>query len=87
MKELLISNQQQNLQLLVNIAKQYTEQLTSAKLAELLENQNCYHGLYFYLGGRIAFSQVSSQVSANGYYWQACPQPKFIQCKHAMFFP
>lgn len=57
LKELLISNQQANLQLVVNIAKEYTEQLGSIKVIELLESQNSYHGLYFYLGGRIAFSE------------------------------
>lgn len=41
----------------VNIAKEYTEQLSSAKVVELLESQGSYHGLYFYLGARIAFSE------------------------------
>lgn len=57
LRELLISNMQQNLQLVVNIAKEYTEQLTSAKIVEVLESHNSYHGLYFYLGSRIAFSE------------------------------
>lgn len=57
LKELLVSNMQQNLQLVVNIAKEYTEQLTAAKIIELLEAHNSYHGLYFYLGSRIAFSE------------------------------
>jgi clathrin heavy chain len=56
LKELLL-NMQQNLQLVVNICKEYTEQLTSAKIIELLEAHNSYHGLYFYLGSRIAFSE------------------------------
>ncbi len=42
---------------MVNIAKEYTEQLTSARIVELLEAYNSYHGLYFYLGSRIAFSE------------------------------
>ncbi len=46
----------------VNIAKEYTEQLTSQKIIELFESQNCYHGLYFYLGARIAFSEVSTMA-------------------------
>ncbi|GFH26882.1 clathrin heavy chain-like, partial [Haematococcus lacustris] len=57
LKELLVSNQQQNLQLVVNIAKEYTEQLSSAKVVEMFESQASYHGLYFYLGSRIAFSE------------------------------
>lgn len=56
LKELL-TNMQQNLQLVVSISKEYTEQLTSAKIVELLESHNSYHGLYFYLGSRIAFSE------------------------------
>ncbi|KXZ42859.1 hypothetical protein GPECTOR_114g310 [Gonium pectorale] len=57
LKELLVSNMATNLQLVVNIAKEYTEQLTSAKVCELFEAYNSYPGLYFYLGARIAFSE------------------------------
>lgn len=48
----------------VNIAKEYTEQLSSQKIIELMESQNCYHGLYFYLGARIAFSEVRPDILA-----------------------
>ena len=48
---------QQNLQLVVQVAKEYTEQLTAKKIIELLENSKTYHGLYFYLGSYIAFSE------------------------------
>ena len=48
---------QQNLQLVVQVAKEYTEQLGANKIIELLENQKSYHGLYFYLGSYIAFSE------------------------------
>lgn len=41
---------QANLQLVVSIGKEYTEQLTAAKIIELLDSFNSYHGLYFYLG-------------------------------------
>lgn len=57
MKELLVTNMQQNLQLVVSIAKEYTDQLSASKIIELFETQNSYHGLYFYLGSRIAFSE------------------------------
>ena len=57
LRVLLDSNQQQNLQLVVNVAKEYTEQLTAGKIIELLESHQSYHGLYFYLGGYIAFSE------------------------------
>ena len=57
LRELLVSNMAANLQLVVNIAKEYTEQLGSDKIIALLEAHNSYPGLYFYLGGRIAFSE------------------------------
>lgn len=40
---------------MVNIAKEYTEQLGSDKIVALLEGHNSYPGLYLYLGARIAF--------------------------------
>lgn len=57
LQELLDSNMQVNLQLVVQVAKEYTEQLTAKKIIELLENSKTYHGLYFYLGSYIAFSE------------------------------
>ena len=48
---------QQNLQLVVQVAKEYTEQLGAGKIIELLENNKTYHGLYYYLGSYIAFSE------------------------------
>lgn len=47
---------QANLQLVVNIAKEYTEQLGSDKIIAMLESYNSYPGLYLYLGSRIAFT-------------------------------
>ncbi|KAF6255267.1 clathrin heavy chain [Scenedesmus sp. NREL 46B-D3] len=61
LKELLLTNMQANLQLVVNIAKEYTEQLGSGKIIELLESYNSYPGLYLYLGSRIAFSEDSEE--------------------------
>ena len=54
---LLETNLQQNLQLVVQVAKEYTEQLTAEKIIELLEGHKSYHGLYFYLGAHIATSE------------------------------
>lgn len=56
LKVLLETNMQQNLQIVVSVAKEYTEQLTADKIIELLESHKSYHGLYFYLGSYIAFS-------------------------------
>ena len=41
---------------MVNVAKEYTEQLTAERIIELLEAHKSYAGLYFYLGSYIAFS-------------------------------
>ena len=41
---------------MVNIGKEYTEQLGAQKVIELLEANNSWPGLYFYLGSRIAFT-------------------------------
>ncbi len=57
MQELLASNIAQNLQLVVQIAKEYTEQLGADKIIALLEGVNSYNGLYYYLGAYLAFSE------------------------------
>ncbi len=54
---LLETNTAGNLQLVVQVAKEYTEQLGAGKIMELLESHKSYHGLYYYLGGHIAFSE------------------------------
>ena len=56
-QELLSSNMAQNLQLVVQIAKEYTEQLGADKIIALLEGVNSYNGLYYYLGAYLAFSE------------------------------
>ena len=56
-QELLNSNMQQNLQLVVQVAKEYTEQLGADKIIGLLESVKSYHGLYYYLGSYLAFSE------------------------------
>lgn len=56
LKELLTVNPQQNLQLAVNVAREYTEQLGSQAIVNLFESKDNYAGLYLYLGGRMATS-------------------------------
>ncbi len=56
-QELLGTNIAANLQLVVQVAKEYTEQLGAGKIIEMLEAHKSYHGLYYYLGGYIAFSE------------------------------
>ncbi|KAK9805974.1 hypothetical protein WJX73_010066 [Symbiochloris irregularis] len=57
LKELLGTNLAQNLQLVVQVAKEYTEQIGASKIIDLLEGHKSYHGLYYYLGSYIAFSE------------------------------
>eukprot|EP00798_Chlamydomonas_sp_ICE-L_P023296 gene23296-30532_t len=57
MKEILVANPAQNLQLVVGIAREYTDQLGSDSIIELFESQNNWQGLYLYLGGRVASSE------------------------------
>ena len=57
MQELLGTNLAQNLQLVVQVAKEYTEQIGASKIIDLLEGHKSYHGLYYYLGSYIAFSE------------------------------
>ena len=47
----------QNLQLVVQVAKESTEQIGASKIIDLLESHKSYHGLYYYLGSYIAFSE------------------------------
>mmetsp|Transcript_40808 Transcript_40808/g.97020 ORF Transcript_40808/g.97020 Transcript_40808/m.97020 type:complete len:1701 (-) Transcript_40808:29-5131(-) len=57
LRELLATDMRQNLQLVVQVAKEYTEQLSGERIIELLESYRSYEGLYFYLGSLIAFSE------------------------------
>ena len=56
LRVLLEANPTQNLQLVVSVAKEYTEQLTVERIIELLEAAKSWHGLYFYLGSQLAGS-------------------------------
>jgi len=57
LKEMLVSNMRQNLQVVVSIATKYSEQLTPDALTRLFEENRCVEGLYFYLGSIVNFSQ------------------------------
>lgn len=56
LKELLTSNPQQNLALVVQIAKEYTEQIGAARVVALFEAHGSPAGLYLYLGSYLAQS-------------------------------
>jgi hypothetical protein len=57
LRELLAGNMHQNLQLVVQIAKEYTEQLSAKAIMDLLESFKSFEGMYFYLGSYLAFSE------------------------------
>ena len=47
---LLRTNMRQNLQVVVQVAREYSDQLSSAKLIEMFESYNSWEGLFYYLG-------------------------------------
>ena len=57
LSELLHTNPTQNIPLVVNIAKEYTDAMGVSKIIALFEEHNSYQGLFMYLGARIAFSE------------------------------
>lgn len=52
-----MANPQGNLQLVVAIAREYSEQLSPGRVVALLEQQQSFPGLYLYLGSRLATSE------------------------------
>ena len=54
---MLTANLRQNLQVVVQIASKYYEQLTTASLIELFESFKSYEGLFYFLGSIVNFSQ------------------------------
>jgi len=60
--DLLKFNMQQNIRLVVEIAKKWSELLTPSKLIELFEEFQSYNGLYFYLGSFVNFTDDKSVV-------------------------
>ena len=57
LKELLKADPKTNLPLVVQIAKEYTEQIGAAQIVDLFEAADNPAGLYLYLGSYVAFSQ------------------------------
>jgi len=62
LKDLLKYNANQNLRLVVEVAKKWSEYLTPGKLIELFEEFNSYNGLYYYLGSFVKFTEDKSVV-------------------------
>ncbi|CAM9417931.1 unnamed protein product, partial [Phaeothamnion confervicola] len=57
MKEMLGKNMRQNLQIVVQVATKYSDQIGAEALIGLLEGFKSYEGLFYYLGGIVNFSQ------------------------------
>ncbi|CAM9577248.1 unnamed protein product [Chrysoparadoxa australica] len=57
MREMLGKNMRQNLQIVVQIATKYSDQIGGELLINLLESFKCYEGLFYYLGGVVNTSQ------------------------------
>lgn len=57
LKAMLTANIRQNLQVCVQIASKYHEQLTTESLTELFESFKSYEGLFYFLGSIVNFSQ------------------------------
>ncbi|CAH0402691.1 unnamed protein product [Chilo suppressalis] len=57
LKAMLQANMRQNLQICVQIATKYHEQLTTKALIELFESFKTYEGLFYFLGSIVNFSQ------------------------------
>lgn len=80
-QELLGTNIAANLQLVVQVAKEYTEQLGAGKIIEMLEAHKSYHGLYYYLGSHIAFSE---DPEARRLPACLCYKPQILHLRNAM---
>ncbi|KAF6216139.1 hypothetical protein GE061_000478 [Apolygus lucorum] len=57
LKAMLTANIRQNLQICVQIATKYHEQLTTKALIDLFESFRSYEGLFYFLGSIVNFSQ------------------------------
>ncbi|KAJ3059821.1 hypothetical protein HK102_009808, partial [Quaeritorhiza haematococci] len=57
LKEMLTNNIRQNLQIVVQVATKYSEQLGPTNLINMFESFKSFEGLYYYLGSVVNFSQ------------------------------
>ncbi|CAO3564591.1 unnamed protein product [Mortierella alpina] len=62
LREMLNVNMQQNLQIVVQVATKYSDQLGASKLIELFESYKTFEGLYHYLGSVVNLSQDSEVI-------------------------
>eukprot|EP00039_Didymoeca_costata_P018242 m.332709 g.332709 ORF g.332709 m.332709 type:complete len:1698 (-) comp16994_c0_seq1:153-5246(-) len=57
LREMLTNNIRQNLQICVQVASKYHEQLGATELCDLFESFKSYEGLFYFLGSIVNFSQ------------------------------
>jgi clathrin heavy chain len=58
LRDLLKYNMSQNIRLVVDVAKRYSDQLTSSALIALFEEFESHSGLYYYLGSFVNYTEV-----------------------------
>ena len=58
LRDLLKYNTSQNIRLVVDVAKRYSEQLTPKSLIALFEEFGSSSGLYYYLGSFVNYTEV-----------------------------
>lgn len=58
LRDLLKYNTSQNIRLVVDVAKRYSEQLTPKSLIALFEEFDSSSGLYYYLGSFVNYTEV-----------------------------
>merc|ERR1719217_1305215 len=76
LNHLLRTNMRQNLQVVVQVAREYTEQLTPEKLIEMFESYNSWEGLFYYLG---AVLMKTEDTSVHFKYIQAASKVGNLQ--------
>jgi hypothetical protein len=59
LKAMMTTNLRQNLQIVVQVASKYHDQLGTNQLIEMFEGMKCYEGLFYFLGSIVNFSQDS----------------------------
>lgn len=59
LKAMMTTNLRQNLQIVVQVASKYHDQLGTNQLIEMFEGMKCFEGLFYFLGSIVNFSQDS----------------------------
>ena len=88
LKAMLQANISQNLQVCVQVAKKYHEQLTTNSLIDLFESFKSFEGLFYFLGSIVNFSQ-DPEIHFK-YIEAACKTTKFKEvmkiCKESKYY-